>query len=43
VGSGADFAIGAMARGASAREAIDIAATYDTNTGLGVDVLELVA
>jgi hypothetical protein len=43
VGSGADFAIGAMARGATAREALDIAATYDTNTGMGVDVLELEA
>lgn len=43
VGSGADFAIGAMARGASAREAVEIATRYDNTTGLGVDVLELEA
>jgi ATP-dependent protease HslVU (ClpYQ) peptidase subunit len=33
IGSGADLAIGAMAKGASAREAVDIAGRFDTATG----------
>lgn len=41
VGSGADYAIGAMAAGKSAREAVEIATEWDVHTGLGVDVLEL--
>jgi hypothetical protein len=41
VGSGADYAMGAMARGASAHEAVQVASLYDNGTGLGVDVLAL--
>ena len=37
-GSGADYAIGAMAMGANAREAVEIASTYDVFSGCGVDV-----
>lgn len=37
-GSGADYAIGAMAMGANAREAVEIASQYDVFTGCGVDV-----
>jgi len=40
-GSGADYALGAMAHGASAAEAVAIASTLDINTGLGVDVISL--
>jgi hypothetical protein len=40
VGSGAPFAITAMALGKSAREAVLIAARFDPRTGGGVDVLE---
>lgn len=32
-GSGCDFAMGAMANGADARRAVEIAAEYDKNTG----------
>jgi hypothetical protein len=41
MGSGADYALGAMAAGASAAAAIDIAMRLDVNTGIGVDALEL--
>lgn len=41
VGSGADYAMGAMAMGASAEEAVRIAARYDLNTGGGLTVVEL--
>lgn len=37
-GSGADYAVGAMAMGANAREAVEIASQYDVFTGCGVDV-----
>jgi hypothetical protein len=40
VGSGAPFAITAMALGKTAREAVLIAAKFDPRTGGGVDVLE---
>lgn len=40
VGSGAPFAITAMALGKTAREAVGIAARFDPRTGGGVDVLE---
>lgn len=33
IGSGSEYALGAMAAGCSAREAIKIAAKFDTNTG----------
>ena len=39
VGSGAPFAITAMALGKTAREAVRIAAGFDPRTGGGVDVL----
>ncbi len=39
-GSGADYALGAMAAGKSAAEAVEIACRFDTGSGLGVDVLE---
>jgi ATP-dependent protease HslVU (ClpYQ) peptidase subunit len=39
IGSGCDYALGAMASGKSAVEAIIIASKLDVNTGLGVDTL----
>lgn len=39
VGSGAEFAVGAMATGASAEFAVEIASRFDVNTGGGVQVL----
>ena len=39
-GCGGDLAMGAMAHGASAKEAVEIACRFDINCGLGVDVLE---
>jgi ATP-dependent protease HslVU (ClpYQ) peptidase subunit len=41
-GSGRDFALGAMAAGTSAREAVEIASRFDCSSGMGVDVLHLV-
>jgi ATP-dependent protease HslVU (ClpYQ) peptidase subunit len=41
IGTGCDYALGAMAAGKSAAEAIRIASKLDVNTGFGVDVLEL--
>lgn len=41
IGSGGDFAMGAMAMGADAEQAVEIASKYDIYTGLGVDVIEL--
>lgn len=41
IGSGRDFAISAMHFGKSAKEAVEFASIYDTNTGLGVDVLNI--
>ena len=40
IGSGRDFAIGAMAHGANAVQALSIAGAHDCYTGLGADVLE---
>lgn len=40
-GSGMDFAYGALAAGASATEAVRIAASLDASTGGGVDVVQL--
>lgn len=39
IGSGADYALGAMYAGKSAKEAVEIASQLDTGTGLGVDVV----
>jgi ATP-dependent protease HslVU (ClpYQ) peptidase subunit len=39
-GCGADYAMGAMAAGKSAAEAVEIACRFDTGCGLGVDILE---
>ena len=36
-GTGADYAMGAMAMGANAIEAVEIACRFDINCGLGVD------
>lgn len=38
IGSGADYAMGAMARGATPEEAVEIASRYDEHTGGGIDV-----
>ncbi len=40
-GSGGDLAMGALAAGADARRAVEIASRYDAACGLGIDVLEL--
>lgn len=40
-GSGADYALGAMAAGKSAKEAVEIAIRFDTGSGLGIDVLHI--
>jgi hypothetical protein len=39
IGSGAKYALGAMAAGKSAKEAVLIASRYDPDTGNGVDVV----
>lgn len=41
IGSGAKVALGAMAAGATARQAVEIAARFDDATGSGVDALEV--
>jgi hypothetical protein len=41
VGSGADFALMAMACGKTAVEAVQLTGRFDTNTGNGIDVLTL--
>lgn len=41
IGTGAAYALGAMAHGATVKEAIQIAATYDANTGTEVQTLML--
>lgn len=38
IGSGADIAIGAMAAGASAKKAIQIASKYDITTGIAIQM-----
>ena len=42
IGSGSEFAMGAMAMGAGARKAVEVAARFDRATGKGVDALRLV-
>jgi hypothetical protein len=39
VGSGSDYALGAMAAGQPARRTIEIASKLDKDTGLGIDIL----
>jgi ATP-dependent protease HslVU (ClpYQ) peptidase subunit len=41
IGSGASFALGAMARGATAVQAVKIAARFDINTSAPIDTLVL--
>lgn len=41
IGTGEDYARGAMAAGASAKRAVEIACEFDINSGMGVDVLAL--
>jgi len=41
-GSGRDFALAAMAMGADARKAVEIASIFETGCGRGVDVYEAV-
>jgi ATP-dependent protease HslVU (ClpYQ) peptidase subunit len=38
-GSGKELALGALAMGATAKEAVEIASRFDTGCGLGVDVM----
>jgi hypothetical protein len=40
-GAGRDYALGAMARGATAREAVEIAMRFDASCGLGIDEFKL--
>ena len=40
-GSGAELAIGAMAMGASARQAVEIAGRFSASCGLGVDAFDV--
>lgn len=39
IGSGSDYAMGAMAAGKNARDAVRIAIKHDTHSGFGVDVV----
>lgn len=41
IGSGNEYAFGAMAAGASAKKAVEIACALDVNSGMGVDTLTL--
>lgn len=41
LGSGGDYALGAIAAGADVRRAIEIAALYDTNTGGDIQVVNI--
>jgi hypothetical protein len=41
IGSGRDFAIGAMEMGASAEEAVLVASKYEVSCGNSVDILDL--
>jgi len=38
-GSGCDYALGAMATGATAEEAVHVSTHYDIHTGMGVDAV----
>lgn len=40
-GSGRDFALGAMAMGANATQAVKVASQFDINTGMGVDYFDV--
>jgi hypothetical protein len=40
-GSGRDFALGALAMGADARKAVEVACRFCTSCGIGIDVIEL--
>jgi ATP-dependent protease HslVU (ClpYQ) peptidase subunit len=40
-GSGQDFALGALAMGADARKAVEIASQFSTDCGLGVEAIEV--
>lgn len=42
-GTGRELAIGAMAAGADAREAVCIVNRYSTTCGIGVDILQVVS
>ncbi len=41
IGSGAEYAFGAMDAGASAKRAVEIACNRDVNSGMGVDAITL--
>jgi ATP-dependent protease HslVU (ClpYQ) peptidase subunit len=41
IGSGEDYAHGAMAAGANAKKAVEIACSFDINSGMGVETLTL--
>lgn len=41
LGSGAEYAIGALAMGADAKAAVEVAAQFDNHTGGGVDTVTL--
>lgn len=41
MGSGADFAYGAMAMGADAKTAVEVACNYDAFSGGGVDIIQV--
>ena len=41
IGSGRDFAFGALAMGADAYTAVEVACEYDNGCGMGIDILEL--
>lgn len=41
-GSGSEFALGAMAAGATAKQAVAIACRYDPHTGQGIDAVRVV-
>jgi 20S proteasome alpha/beta subunit len=42
VGSGSDFALGALRHGATAKQAVQIASHFDPSTGKGIDVVQVV-
>lgn len=42
VGSGSEFALGAMAAGANARRAVEIACRFDASSGQGIDAVRVV-
>lgn len=42
IGTGMDYALGALAAGATAKQAVQIAARFDLETGHGVDCVQVV-